>query len=133
MQPCHFDSERRAERLAAVLTLAERPGTDGEAEAAVQAAARILAADPAYFRERLVGLKQPQADPPSPACPDDNQYPTHTWREALRMVLARSHQLNDWEQNFARSIQHRRRISTKQAAVLHRIAGRRGCNWRAPA
>jgi hypothetical protein len=65
---------------------------------------------------------------PAAPKPEQRRRQPRRWREpgspsdTAAMCLLYSEVLTDWETNFCRSIVGRRRISTKQAAVLDRLA-----------
>jgi hypothetical protein len=116
------DEVRPRRQLESVLALATRPGTEGEHEAAAQAAVRLLLRHP-----WLIATANSAA-----ARPGHTPKPSRGWREALRRCAAQPQRLTDWERGFVVSLSHRKSLSTKQAAALHRIAGCCGCNWSYP-
>ena len=116
------DEIRPRRQLESVLALAARPGTEGEREAAAQAALRLLLQHPWLIAEANSAAAR---SPPPPK-------PSHDWREALRRCAAQPELLSDWERDFVANLAHRKSLSAKQAGVLHRIAGRCGCNWLYP-
>jgi len=100
------------ERLLAVLDLAERPGTPGEAEAACYALGRLVLANSSAFRAILTAPALPRA----PVAPG--------WRDLCETCLRCP--LRTWEMDFLRSLRGFPRISQKQRDVLHAIAERLG-------
>lgn len=115
------DRRRIAERLCHVLDLARRPGTTGEADAAIQAAGRLVLHNPWLTTSVSENVAMPVATKPA-----------RDWHEAVRRCAEQPHLLNTWERDFVHSLAQRHVLSSKQAAVLHRIAGRLGCNWTYP-
>lgn len=110
------------QRLAGVIELARRPGTAGEEEAALMAVGRIVVRNSWLIANATANTALPRPTPkPSP-----------DWRDALRRCAAQPERLSDWEREFVANLAHRQSLSSKQAGVLHRIAGRCGCNWSYP-
>ncbi|MGH7057657.1 MAG: hypothetical protein ACREFZ_07185 [Acetobacteraceae bacterium] len=106
-----------ARRMGAVLELAERPGTAGEREATISAAARLFARDPVYWRGRL-------AEPTPAPWPAREPYGDQSWRDVVVSCLSRCARLTAWETRFLASLLDFHFLSEKQQTVLDRIAER---------
>lgn len=118
--------EASLRKLIAVLALIERPGGDGERNAAISAAGRILAADPAAWRQHLEGKAAPCAyhPPPPPPSPRD----LTKWRPLAQECLANINSLNNWEIEFLTNILNSpwTTLTTKQEAALRKIITKLG-------
>ena len=114
------------DRLLAVLDLAQRPGTDGERQAAEAAIGRIVLANATVFRALLTAAPPPPPPPPRPAREWDadvlDRFPS--WHAAVEFCLRCADDLTSWERKFLVSISGFRNPSDKQFDVLRNIIER---------
>ena len=105
------------DRLAAVLAMMGSVH-DGECLAAARTAERLRQQAGITWGDLL--LEAPAQESPSP--PPDSRPDLFEWRNLVRWCLARPRYLTKWEQEFLQSLSWRRKISPKQATILHGIA-----------
>lgn len=111
-----IDHQRLVRRLDRVLAVLERPGTEGEADAARNAAASLLAANPGFWRDRLgevIATRQPVRV-------------SRGWRAIALDCCVRALELSTWERDFVADVLRQRSLSPKQVAKLRQIADRIG-------
>lgn len=111
-------SKSAIDRLTLVIRLGQRPGTEGELEAARSAIGRIVLANADPI---LAALSTAPA-------PNHDQSRALMWRNAAhRMLTEHGQWLSDWERSFCASLASRWREPTpKQPAILERLASRFG-------
>ena len=115
------------EKLSKVLAMLSSP-YDGEAVAAARRAEEMLKTHGLRFADLRPATALPPPPPPDPPPPRPRK-PTVPGTNNLKAVAAFAlvhapDRLNEWEREFCRSVARQRRISRRQAHVLHRIRGR---------
>lgn len=114
------------DRLLAVLALAERPGCDGERQAAEAAIGRLVVANAPAFRSLLAAAAPPPPPPPRASrewdCDVLDRFPS--WRAAVEFCLRCADDLSSWERKFLVNVSGFRHPSEKQLDVIRNIVER---------
>lgn len=125
-------------RLGAAVELAKRPATEGERSAALLAVGRLIVSkwDDEFADCLAAGPRRNIPPPPSAPSPSDSAEKKtviiHDRHELVRRIAAQPWRLSEWEAGFIANIRSRRRITTRQTVVLHKLAGRCGIQWVCP-